>query len=70
VKDGHVKDGHVKDTAEDVAEDVALDEAKDVFGAAEDGSTRAFVVALVIFQRRNPRPTHACHPPTPPLGDT
>ena len=30
--------------------------------AAEDGGVKAFLVVRVIFQRRNPRPMHACHP--------
>ena len=38
----HVKDKHV---------------AEDVLGAAEDGSVKVFIVARVIFQPRNPRPT-------------
>ena len=59
----------MKDAAQDVAEDVTKDVAGDVLGAAEDGGVRVFIVARVIFQRRSPRPTHACRP-TLPLGDT
>jgi len=62
VKDEHLKDGHVNDAAQDVAKDVAQDIAGDVLDAAEDGSVKVFIVELVIFQRRNPRPTHACRP--------
>jgi len=29
---------------------------------------KVLVVARVIFQRRNPHPTHACRPPRLPLG--
>ena len=58
----HVKDKHVKDAAQDVAEDV--------LGATEDRGLKEFIVARVIFQRRNPRPTHACHPSRLLLGDT
>jgi hypothetical protein len=29
---------------------------EDVLGAVEDGSVKVFIVARVIFQRRNPRP--------------
>ena len=31
--------------------------AEDVLGAAEDGSVKVFIVARVILQQRNPRPT-------------
>jgi len=34
-----------------------------VLGAAEDGSVKVFIAARVIFQRRNPCPTHAYRPP-------
>ena len=37
-----------------------------VLGAAEDGSVKVLVVARVIFQWRNPRPTNACRPPRCP----
>jgi len=70
MKDEHVKDGHVKDAAQDMAGDVTQDVAEDVLGAAEDGSVKVFIMARVIFQRRNPRPTHACRPPRMPLGGT
>ena len=70
MKDKHVRDEPVKDAAQDVAEDVAQDVAEDVLGCAEDGSLKVFIVARVIFQRRNPYPTHACRPPTLRLGDT
>ena len=66
MKDEHAKDKHVKDAAQDVAETVMQDVAEDVLGAAEDGSVKMFVEARVIFQRRNPRPTHACRPLTLP----
>jgi len=52
----------VKDAAQDVAEGVAQGVAEDVLGAADDGSVKAFIIARAIFQRRNPRPTHACRP--------
>ena len=26
------------------------------------------LVSIIVFQRRNPRPPHACRPPTPALG--
>ena len=54
VKDEHVRNRHVKDAAQDVAEGLS--------SAAEDGSLKVFIVARVIFQRRNPRTTHACRP--------
>ena len=50
--------------------DAAQDVAEDVLGAAEDGSVKVFILLIVIFKRRNPRPTHACRPPRLPLGDT
>ena len=56
----------MKDAAQDVAEDVMQDVAGDVLGAAEDGSLKVLIVARVIFQRRNPRPTQACRPPRSP----
>jgi len=49
-----VKDKHVKNAAQDVAEDV--------LGAVADGSVKVFIVARVIFKRRNPRPRHAYRP--------
>ena len=58
-----MKDEHVKDAAQDVAKDVTHDVGEDVLGAAEDGSVKVFIEARVTFQRRNPRPTHACRPP-------
>jgi len=38
--------------------------AKDVLGAAEDGGVNVFIVARVIFQRRNPRRSYALRQPT------
>jgi len=62
----HVNDEHVKGAAQDVAQDPQ----EGVLGAAENGSVKVFIVAsIVIFQRRNPRPIHACRPPRLPLGD-
>jgi len=55
------KTSHVKDAAQDVA--------KDVMGAAEDRSAKMLIVVSVIFQRRNPRLSHA-YRPTLPLGGT
>jgi len=54
VKDEYVKDKQVKDAAQDVA--------NGVLSAAGDGSAKLFIQARVIFQRRNPRQTHACRP--------
>ena len=58
MKDEHVK-GAVQGAAEDVtqgaAEDVTQGIAEDVLGAAENGCVKVFIVARVIFQRRNPR---------------
>ena len=73
-----MRDEHVKDAAEDVAEDVAQDVAEDktqdvaehVFGVAKDGSVKVLIFSIVIFQRRNPRLSHACRPPRLPLGCT
>ena len=65
-----MKAGHVNDTAQDVAEDVTQDVAQDMFGAAEDGGAKMFIMSIAIFQRRNPRPTHACHPPRLNLDGT
>ena len=59
-------DKHVKDAAQDVAEEVTQDVAEDVLGAAEDGGMKAVIAARAIFQRRNPRPTHAFRPPRCP----
>jgi len=56
--------------ANDVAQTVVQGVAEDVVGAAEDGSVKVFIVARVIFQRQNPRPTYAYRPPRLPLGDT
>ena len=53
-----MKDEHVKDAAQNVAEDV--------LGAAVNGGVKMFIVARVIFQRRNPRPKHAFCPPRCP----
>ena len=50
--------------------DLAQDVAEDVLGAAEDGSVKVLILLIVIFKRRNPRPTHACRPQRLPLGDT
>ena len=58
-----MKDEHVKDAAQHVAEDVTLDVATDVMGAAEDGGVKVLIVARVILQRWNPRPTRALCPP-------
>jgi len=52
----------VKHALQGVAKDMTQDVAGDVLGAAEDGSAKVLIVARVIFQRRNPRPTHACRP--------
>ena len=49
----------------DVAQDVAQDVAEGVLGAAKDGSAKVFIVARVIFQRRNPRPTRVPPPRCP-----
>ena len=65
-----MKDEHLKDAAQDMAQDMAQDVAEDVSGAAEDGSVKVFNLSIVIFQRRNPRPTHACRLPRLPLVDT
>ena len=46
------------------------DAVEGVLGAAEDGGMKAVIAARAIFQRRNPRPTHAYRPPRLPLGDT
>jgi len=46
----------------DNAQHVAVDAAEGVLGAAEDGSVDLLIWARTIFQRRNPRPTHACAP--------
>ena len=52
-------------------EDLAQDVVEEVLGAAKDGSAKLFIaVSIVVFQRRNPRPTHACHPLRLPFGDT
>ena len=61
-----MKDRHVKDAAHDVAQDRTQDVAEGVLGAAEDRSAKVLIAACVIFQRRNPRPTHACRPLTLP----
>ena len=55
---------------QDVARDVAQGVAQDLLGAAEDGSVKVLILPILIFQRRNPRPTHACRPPCLPLVDT
>ena len=41
-------------------QDVAQDVAQDVTGATEDGSVGVSILPIVIFQRWNPHPTHAC----------
>ena len=46
--------GGRKDAAQGVAGDVTQDVAKGVFGAAEDGGVKAFMMPILIFQRRNP----------------
>ena len=49
---------------------MAQDVAGDVLGAAKDGNVKVFiVVSIVVFQRRNPRLTHARRPPRLILGD-
>jgi len=58
----------VKDAAQDVAEDVTQDVAEDVLGAAEGRGVGVFVLPIPNFQLRNPRPTHACHPPRFPFA--
>ena len=50
----------------DVAQDVAHDVAENVMGAAKDGGVKVFIVARAIFERRNPRPTHAFRRPCCP----
>ena len=65
-----MRDEHVKDAAHDVAQDRTQDVAEGVLGAAEDRSAKVLIAACVIFQRRNPSQTHACHPPHLPLDDT
>jgi len=46
--------------------------AEDALGAAEDGGLKVLIFPIAIFQRQNPRPTHARAPPNacPCLGDT
>ena len=44
--------------------------AQGVAGAAEDGGVAVLALSIAIFQRWNPRPTHAHRPPRPHLGDT
>jgi len=56
--------------AQDAVQDVVRDVARGVSDAAKEGSAKALILPIVIFQRRNPRPTHACRPPRLPLGDT
>ena len=56
--------GHGEAMAQDVAQKVA----EDVFSATEDGSVKVLILLIVIFQRRNPRLSHACRPPTLALG--
>jgi len=53
-----------------VARDVEKNVAEDVRGAAEDGGMKVFILPVVIFQRRNSRPTHACRNQRLPLGET
>ena len=62
-----MNNGHVKDAAQDMAQDVAQDVEEGVLGAAEDGGVKMLIFPIVIFQRRDPRPTHAYRPPTPAL---
>ena len=45
---------------------VRSDVAEGALGAAEDGGVKFLIADRVIFQRRNPRPTHACRPPRCP----
>jgi len=72
VKD--VAQGVAQDVAQNVAQgvvtDVAQDVAEGVLSAAEGGSVMVLILSIAIFQRRNPRPTHACRSPRLPLGDT
>ena len=56
--------------AQGAVQDVVRDVARGVSDAAKEGSAKALILPIVIFQRRNPRPTHACRPPRLPLGDT
>ena len=56
----------MKDAAQGVVKDVTEGVAEGVLGAAEDGSVKVCIVARYIFQRRNPRPTHASRPPRCP----
>jgi len=58
----------VTEASQDVAQDAAQDVAEDVLGAAEDGSMKVFILLIVIFQGRNPRPTHASPHACPYLG--
>ena len=57
----------MKDAAQDVVQDVTQDTAQDLAeglsGAAENCSVKVLILSIVIFQRRNPRPTHAFRPP-------
>ena len=52
----------MKDAAQEVALGVAQHFEEDASGAAEDGRVKVFILTIVIFQRRNTRPTHACRP--------
>ena len=60
----HVKNRHVRDAVKNVAQDVARNVAEGESGAAEDGSLKVLILSIVLFQRRNPCPTHASTPPT------
>jgi len=55
----HVKDEHAKDAAHGMVQGAMQDVAEDELG---DGSVKVFVLSIVIFQRWNPRPTHAYRP--------
>jgi len=73
VKDEHVKDAaqdEAQDVVQDLSQDVAQDLAENVLGAAEDGGVKVLILPIVIFQRRNSCPAHACRPPRLPLDDT
>ena len=47
-----MKDGHVKDVAQDMAQDAVQDVAEDLSGATENGSVKALILPIPIFQRR------------------
>ena len=53
-----------------ILKDLAQDVAEDVLGAAKDRGVKVLILPIIIFQRRNPRPTHVCRAPRLPSGDT